>query len=191
MVCSPSMRRRASCIWIVLWTVSFSRSTPSALASPTVGALAVSPPSPLLVFPSWTSTTTLQCLSGVSTLPPSQKTFRWAPRCCGCMQPAETQKQVPRLHTPLSTETIEERSASTPIQVNTAALMNLNLRSLQHWLSVKFRVNFKVLMHTYIALYGLAPDYLSHFITIYTKNNNRHFSQHVLSVVHQTRFHLP
>ena len=39
------------------------------------------------------------------------------------------------------------------------------LRSL-HWLPVKFRIEFKVVLMTFKALHGLAPTYLRELITI-------------------------
>ncbi len=35
-----------------------------------------------------------------------------------------------------------------------------------HWLPVKFRIDFKILLIVFKALHGLAPDYISELITI-------------------------
>ena len=44
----------------------------------------------------------------------------------------------------------------------TPVLINL------HWLPIEHRVVFKLLLHTYKALHGLAPDYLANLLTFYT-----------------------
>ena len=36
-----------------------------------------------------------------------------------------------------------------------------------HWLPIKYRVQFKILMHTYKALHGLAPKYISDMLNVY------------------------
>ena len=36
-----------------------------------------------------------------------------------------------------------------------------------HWLPVKLRIDYKVLLYTYRALHGLAPSYLSNMLVIY------------------------
>ncbi len=60
------------------------------------------------------------------------------------------------------------------------------LKSL-HWLPVRFRVDFKILMLTYKALHGLAPQYLSALLTLYTPKRLLRSSQAGLLVVPQTR----
>ncbi|KAI5608453.1 hypothetical protein C0J50_12245, partial [Silurus asotus] len=55
-----------------------------------------------------------------------------------------------------------------------------------HWLPVRFQVDFKVLMRTYKALHGLAPQYLSALLTVYTPKRILRFSQAGLLVVPQT-----
>ncbi len=62
----------------------------------------------------------------------------------------------------------------------------LRLKSL-HWLPVRFRVDFKILMLTYKALHGLAPQYLSALLTLYTPKRLLRSSQAGLLVVPQTR----
>ena len=37
-----------------------------------------------------------------------------------------------------------------------------------HWLPVKYRIDFKILLITYNAIHGLAPAYLSELITLKT-----------------------
>ena len=41
-----------------------------------------------------------------------------------------------------------------------------------HWLPVKFRIEFKILLLVFKCLYGLAPNYLQEQITI--RNHQRH-----------------
>ena len=41
-----------------------------------------------------------------------------------------------------------------------------------HWLPVRYRINFKILLLTFKALYGMAPSYISDLI--YTKTNTRY-----------------
>lgn len=55
-----------------------------------------------------------------------------------------------------------------------------------HWLPVRFRVDFKIMMLTYKALHGLAPYYLSALLTSYTPTWRLHSSQSNLLVVPQT-----
>jgi hypothetical protein len=45
------------------------------------------------------------------------------------------------------------------------------LKSL-HWLPVKYRIDFKILLLTYKAIHGLAPDYLSELLVPYTPVRN-------------------
>ncbi len=56
-----------------------------------------------------------------------------------------------------------------------------------HWLPVKYRVDFKILMLTYKALHGLTPQYLVDLLTPYTPSCNLGSSQHGLLVVPKTR----
>ena len=56
-----------------------------------------------------------------------------------------------------------------------------------HWLPVRFRVDFKIMMLTYKALHGLAPYYLSELLTSYTPTRRLRSSQSNLLVVPQTR----
>ena len=35
-----------------------------------------------------------------------------------------------------------------------------------HWLPIKYRINFKILLITYKALHGLAPNYITELITV-------------------------
>ncbi|CAH3176819.1 unnamed protein product [Porites lobata] len=41
-----------------------------------------------------------------------------------------------------------------------------------HWLPVRYRINFKILLLTFKALYGVAPSYIIDFI--HTKINSRY-----------------
>uniref|UniRef100_A0A8C1MC95 Reverse transcriptase domain-containing protein n=1 Tax=Cyprinus carpio TaxID=7962 RepID=A0A8C1MC95_CYPCA len=56
-----------------------------------------------------------------------------------------------------------------------------------HWLPVRFRVDFKIMMLTYKALHSLAPYYLSELLTSYTPTRRLRSSQSNLLVVPQTR----
>ncbi len=60
------------------------------------------------------------------------------------------------------------------------------LKSL-HWLPDRFRVDFKILMLTDKALHGLATQYLSALLTLYTPKRLLRSSQAGLLVVPQTR----
>ncbi len=46
-----------------------------------------------------------------------------------------------------------------------------------HWLPVSFRVDFKILMLTYKALHGLAPQYLSELLIPYTPTRDLRSSE--------------
>lgn len=41
-----------------------------------------------------------------------------------------------------------------------------------HWLPVRFRIDFKIIMLTYKALHGLVPNYLSELLTVYSPRRN-------------------
>ncbi|XP_069050137.1 uncharacterized protein [Lepisosteus oculatus] len=58
-----------------------------------------------------------------------------------------------------------------------------------HWLPVKFRVDFKILMLTYKALHGLAPQYLSELLSPYSPPRNLRSSNSALLTVPQARLH--
>ena len=52
-----------------------------------------------------------------------------------------------------------------------------------HWLPVKFRIDFKILMLTYKALNNQAPDYISELLTLYMPSRAlRSFCQMLLVV---------
>ena len=51
-----------------------------------------------------------------------------------------------------------------------------------HWLPVRARVTYKVLVLTYQAIHGLAPEYLQQLVTVYEPNRNLR-SQHELRLV--------
>ena len=42
-----------------------------------------------------------------------------------------------------------------------------------HWLPVKFRVNFKILLITFKAIHGLAPSYIAELIMIKSSTTGR------------------
>ncbi len=53
-----------------------------------------------------------------------------------------------------------------------------------HWLPVRFRIDFKILMLTYKALHGLAPEYLTELLTVYTPRRNLRSSDSSLLIIH-------
>ena len=64
----------------------------------------------------------------------------------------------------------------------TAALRNL------HWLPVKFRIDYKVLVMTYRALHGQAPPYISDLLSDYMPNMNCRSRHLRLLTVPDTRY---
>lgn len=56
-----------------------------------------------------------------------------------------------------------------------------------HWLPVRYRVDFKILMLTYKALNGLAPQYLSELLTAYAPRRNLRSSDSGFLMVPSTR----
>ncbi len=52
-----------------------------------------------------------------------------------------------------------------------------------HWLPVHFRVQFKVLLYVFKALHGLAPEYISDMIQVYTMTRPLRSSQKFLLTV--------
>ncbi len=53
-----------------------------------------------------------------------------------------------------------------------------------HWLSIKFCINFKILLITYKALHGLAPPYISELLSPYNSSQQlRSSDQDLLSVL--------
>ncbi len=56
-----------------------------------------------------------------------------------------------------------------------------------HWLPVSFRVDFKILMLTYKALHGLAPQYLSELLIPYTPTRDLRSSETGVLTVPLTR----
>ncbi len=56
-----------------------------------------------------------------------------------------------------------------------------------HWLPVSFRVDFQILMLTYKALHGLAPQYFSELLIPYTPTRDLHSSETGLLTVPLTR----
>lgn len=59
-----------------------------------------------------------------------------------------------------------------------------------HWLPIRFRVDFKVLMLTYNALHGLAPQYLTELLTPYTPKRDLRSSETGLLTVPSTHLRL-
>ncbi len=55
-----------------------------------------------------------------------------------------------------------------------------------HWLPVRFRIDFKILMLTYKALHGLAPHYLSQLLSVYTPSRDLRSSDSGLLVIPPT-----
>ena len=56
-----------------------------------------------------------------------------------------------------------------------------------HWLPVKFRIDFKILMLTYKALNNQAPDYISELLTLYKPSRALRSSCQMLLVVPKTK----
>ncbi len=52
-----------------------------------------------------------------------------------------------------------------------------------HWLPVRFRIDFKILMLTYKALHGLALHYLSQLLSVYTPSRDLRSSDSGLLVI--------
>lgn len=59
-----------------------------------------------------------------------------------------------------------------------------------HWLPIRFRVDFKILMLTYKALHELAPQYLTELLTPYTPKRDLRSSDTGLLTVPSTRLRL-
>ena len=51
-----------------------------------------------------------------------------------------------------------------------------------HWLPIKYRINFKILLHTFKAIHNLAPPYLSDLLHIVTPSRSLRSSSILLSV---------
>ena len=58
-----------------------------------------------------------------------------------------------------------------------------------HWLPVRYRIDFKILMLAYKSLHNLAPQYLTDLLIPYTPRRNLRSSQSGLLVVPKTRLH--
>ncbi len=56
-----------------------------------------------------------------------------------------------------------------------------------HWLPLRFRVDFKILMLTYKALHALTPQYLSELLIPYTPRRNLHSTDTGLRIVQSIR----
>ena len=56
-----------------------------------------------------------------------------------------------------------------------------------HWLPVKYRVEFKILLLTYKALHNLAPQYLTQLLHVYTPSHALRSSSSISLVVPQIR----
>lgn len=56
-----------------------------------------------------------------------------------------------------------------------------------HWLPIRFRVDFKILMLTYKALHGLTPLYITELLTPYTPVRDLRSSEAGLLIVPNTR----
>ncbi len=59
-----------------------------------------------------------------------------------------------------------------------------------HWLPVKFRVDFKVLLFVYEALNGLAPSYITELLTFYSTPWSLRSADLELLAVPRSRFKL-
>lgn len=56
-----------------------------------------------------------------------------------------------------------------------------------HWLPVKFRIDFKILLFVYKALNNLAPQYLTDLLCPYTPSRTLRSSDHCLLIVPRSR----
>ena len=56
-----------------------------------------------------------------------------------------------------------------------------------HWLPVKFRIDFKILLFVYKALNNLAPQYLTDLLCLYTPSRTLRSSDHCLLIVPRSR----
>lgn len=61
------------------------------------------------------------------------------------------------------------------------------LKSL-HWLPIRFRFHFKILVLTFRALQGQAPPYIADLVRKHTSSHNQRSSNQNLLVVPQSRF---
>ena len=52
-----------------------------------------------------------------------------------------------------------------------------------HWLPVQFRIQFKIILFTFKAIHGLAPQYLSNLLTVKTHTYNLRCSEELLLFV--------
>lgn len=57
-----------------------------------------------------------------------------------------------------------------------------------HWLPVRFRVEFKVLMFVFKAINGLAPTYLSEMVTVYQPARTLRSSQNTFLIIPKFRY---
>ena len=57
-----------------------------------------------------------------------------------------------------------------------------------HWLPIKFRIHFKILVLTFRALHGQTPQYITDLLLPYTPNRALRSSDQKLLVVPQTHF---
>ncbi len=56
-----------------------------------------------------------------------------------------------------------------------------------HWLPVRYRINFKILLHAYKCFYNsLAPPYLSELLQPYTPSRSLRTAHQLLLAVHKT-----
>lgn len=65
-----------------------------------------------------------------------------------------------------NSQTTEQNAAATLTKTKKRAHITLLLMSL-HWLPVYYRISFKILLVTFKALHGLAPDYISELLCLY------------------------
>jgi len=52
-----------------------------------------------------------------------------------------------------------------------------------HWLPVQYRIQFKILTHTYIALNGISPEYMEEMLCVYKPRRNLRSQNKALTLV--------
>ncbi len=70
---------------------------------------------------------------------------------------------------------VQNAAARILTRSRTSEHISLILESL-HWLPVRFRIDFKIILLTYKALHGLAPVYMTELLTVYTPRHNHRSS---------------
>ncbi len=83
-------------------------------------------------------------------------------------------------------QSVQNSAARILTRTKTSEHISPVLESL-HWLPVRFRIDFKIIMLTYKALHSLAPHYLSQLLSVYTPSRDLRSSDSGLLVIPPTR----